>query len=34
MHTILVIDDDIQILRLVRDYLGQAGFRVLSAANA
>jgi len=34
MHTILVIDDDIQILRLVRDYLGQAGFHVLSAANA
>jgi DNA-binding response OmpR family regulator len=34
MHTILVIDDDIHILRLVRDYLGQAGFHVLTAANA
>jgi two-component system alkaline phosphatase synthesis response regulator PhoP len=34
MHTILVIDDDTNILRLVRDYLGQAGFHVLSAANA
>jgi two-component system alkaline phosphatase synthesis response regulator PhoP len=30
---ILVIDDEIQIVKLARDYLERAGFRVLSAAD-
>jgi two-component system alkaline phosphatase synthesis response regulator PhoP len=34
MHTILVIDDDPNITRLVRDYLEQAGFRALIASTA
>ena len=34
MKTILVIDDEANILRLVRDYLEQAGCRVLTASNA
>jgi len=34
MIKILVIDDEIQIVRLVRDYLEQAGFRVLTASTA
>jgi DNA-binding response OmpR family regulator len=34
MDTILVIDDETHILRLVRDYLEQAGCRVLTASNA
>lgn len=34
METILVIDDEVQIQRLVRDYLEQAGFRALLAATA
>jgi DNA-binding response OmpR family regulator len=34
MIKILVIDDESNILRLVRDYLEQAGYRVLTAANA
>ncbi|MFH1524937.1 MAG: response regulator transcription factor [Chloroflexota bacterium] len=34
MATILVIDDESNIVRLVRDYLGQAGYRVLAASNA
>jgi DNA-binding response OmpR family regulator len=34
METILVIDDEANILRLVRDYLEQAGCRVLTASNA
>lgn len=34
METILVIDDETNILRLVRDYLEQAGYRVLTASNA
>ncbi len=34
METILVIDDEVNIVRLVRDYLEQAGFRVLTACNA
>jgi two-component system alkaline phosphatase synthesis response regulator PhoP len=31
---ILVIDDEPNIIRLVRDYLEEAGFRVLTASNA
>jgi two-component system alkaline phosphatase synthesis response regulator PhoP len=34
METILVIDDEPSIIRLVRDYLEQAGYRVLTASNA
>jgi DNA-binding response OmpR family regulator len=34
METILVIDDEANILRLVRDYLEQARYRVLTASNA
>ncbi len=34
MITVLVIDDESNILRLVRDYLEQAGYRVLVASNA
>lgn len=34
MLKILVIDDESNILRLVRDYLEQAGFQVLTAVNA
>ncbi len=34
MEKILVIDDESNILRLVRNYLEQAGFRVLTAPNA
>lgn len=30
-HRILVVDDDKQIVRLVRSYLEQAGFQVLTA---
>ena len=33
MATILVVDDEPQILRLVRDYLEHAGFKVLTAAD-
>ena len=34
MNKILVIDDEANILRLVRDYLQQAGYLVLTASNA
>jgi DNA-binding response OmpR family regulator len=34
MIKILVIDDEAHIVRLVRDYLEQAGYRVLAASNA
>ncbi len=34
MELILVIDDETNIIRLVRDYLEQAGYRVLTASNA
>ena len=34
METILVIDDEANILRLVREYLEQAGYRVLTASRA
>jgi DNA-binding response OmpR family regulator len=34
MIKIVVIDDEVNIIRLVRDYLGQAGYQVLSASNA
>jgi DNA-binding response OmpR family regulator len=34
MDKILVIDDEANITRLVRDYLEQAGYRVLVASNA
>jgi len=34
METILVIDDDTNLLRLMRDYLEQAGFRALTASRA
>jgi two-component system alkaline phosphatase synthesis response regulator PhoP len=34
MNKILVIDDEANILRLVRDYLVQAGYSVLTASNA
>ncbi len=33
MKTILVADDELKITRLVRDYLHQAGFRVVEAAD-
>lgn len=33
-ETILVIEDEIEIVRLLRDYLEEAGFRVLAAYNA
>jgi len=32
-ETILVVDDDVQIVRLLREYLGEAGYRVLTAYN-
>lgn len=31
--TILVVDDEAKIVRLVRDYLEQAGFHVVTAGN-
>ena len=33
MKTILVVDDELKITRLLRDYLQQAGFRVLTATD-
>ncbi len=33
MHTILVVDDEPQIVKVVRGYLEQAGFRVVTAAD-
>jgi len=33
MKTILVVDDELKIVQLVRDYLERAGFRVLVASN-
>jgi DNA-binding response OmpR family regulator len=33
MKKILVVDDEPKIVQLVRDYLEQAGFRVLTAPN-
>ena len=33
MKTVLVVDDELKITRLLRDYLQQAGFRVLIAAD-
>ena len=33
MKTILVVDDELKIVQLVRDYLERAGFRVLTASN-
>jgi two-component system alkaline phosphatase synthesis response regulator PhoP len=33
MKTVLVVDDELKITRLLRDYLQQAGFRVLTAAD-
>jgi two-component system alkaline phosphatase synthesis response regulator PhoP len=33
MKTILVVDDELKITRLLRDYLEQAGFRVVTAAD-
>ena len=33
MKTILVVDDELKIVQLVRDYLERAGFRVLPASN-
>ncbi len=33
MKTILVVDDELKITRLLRDYLQQAGFRVLTVAD-
>ena len=33
VKTILVVDDEIKIIRLTRDYLENAGFAVLSAGN-
>ena len=32
-HTILVIEDDHQIRRIIEGYLQQAGYRVLTASN-
>ena len=34
METILVIDDEVNILRLVRNYLEKGGYKVLTAQNA
>lgn len=33
MKTVLVVDDELKITRLLRDYLQQAGFRVATAAD-
>lgn len=33
MKTVLVVDDELKITRLLRDYLQQAGFRVVTAAD-
>ncbi len=33
MKTVLVIDDEVKIVQLLRDYLERAGFRVLAAHN-
>jgi len=33
MKTILVVDDELKITRLLRDYLQQAGFRVVTASD-
>ena len=33
MRTILVVDDELKITRLLRDYLQQAGFRVVTASD-
>lgn len=33
MKTILVVDDELKITRLLRDYLQQAGYRVVTAAD-
>jgi len=33
MHTILVVDDEPQLVQLVRDYLEHGGFKVLTAAD-
>ena len=33
MKTILVVDDELKIVQLLRDYLERSGFRVLSAPN-
>ena len=33
MKTILVVDDEVKIVQVVRDYLEHAGFRVLAAGN-
>jgi len=33
MKTILVVDDELKITRLLRDYLQQAGFRVVTAGD-
>ncbi|MHC1782498.1 MAG: response regulator transcription factor [Anaerolineaceae bacterium] len=33
MKTILIVDDEVKIVQLVRDYLEQAGFTVLAAAD-
>ena len=33
MKTILVVDDELKITRLLRDYLQQAGFRVVTATD-
>ena len=33
MKTVLVVEDELKIARLVRDYLHQAGFAVLEAAD-
>jgi DNA-binding response OmpR family regulator len=34
MARVLIVDDEPKIVRLVSDYLGAAGFEVLSAAAA
>ncbi len=33
MKTVLIVDDELKITRLLRDYLQQAGFRVVTAAD-
>ena len=33
MRTILMVDDQVNVRRLVRDYLTQEGFRVIEAEN-